>query len=263
MARLSEKKLQELRTKGIRAYQKYIDATHTGSKRSQSYWRNRIFEYEEQLRISANRRIESVRKNKIPDSFISKTLDYIQGQRAERLFQDKPYFEKDKYHSPLSVTEAYESLLSESELLSKRYIRSKDAFADFVHEKIIPNVNLQTYFDSTADPTKKLTKEEREQLEAKMVEFWKWRQLNPVHEMFRVYPPSPPELKHSVGTMMVDLWNSEKIEKDMLNRYFQHFQDYLEAEKEGRDAGWSRSELIKQLDDLYWDKLGKVRYDKH
>ena len=63
--------------------------------------------------------------------------------------------------------------------------------------------------------------------------------------------------------MMVDLWNSDKIEKDMLNRYFQHFQDYLDAEKEGREAGWSRSELIEQLDELYWDRLGKRRYDKH
>lgn len=164
------------------------------------------------------------------------------------------YFEKDKYHAPLSVTEAYESLLSEFELLSKKYIRSKDTFSQFVREKIIPNVNLETYAD--AEGNHPMTEE-------KFIEFWKWRQLNPVHEMFRIYPPSPPELKHSVGTMMVDLWNSDKIEKEMLNRYFQHFQDYLDAEKEGRDAGWSRSELIKQLDDLYWDKLGKARYDKH
>lgn len=265
MARRSKnywkKKSEEL----IRAYQKFSEIRVTGTQRQRTYWRHRIEAIEEEARVQANRRYGKVMKQGLGNDmgWWDKIQSYIRTQASHH---PDAYNAGQRLISPNTVDEAYEtaqtalhflSLSTSTETGVKKAILAikNEVYNDFELAGVI-KLSDQELKNKGIDPK---SVDMRFQISDKdFLKFWKWRQMNPVHEFFKLYPPSPPELRGSVGTMVVDLWNSSEINKKMLTDYFAEYQRYLETQNEDWSEGIPTSTLIERLDKLY-ESIGKRR----
>lgn len=226
-----------------RAYTNYQKYRKLDNERLIKYWSTRLKNLEEPLRLEANKRLETVLKQGIGESmgWYDKILSYIDKDNyVETPFGTEAKISgKKKVSAPQTVLEAYEN--AEAEL---QFLRLETSTTSGVR-KVLRNINKTAY-------------EEFGMTNKEFYQFWKWRQQNPVHEFFKLFPPSPPELRGSVGTMVVDLWNSEEMKKSMMEDYFAEYQRYLETQNDATPEGIPTSTLIKRLDELY-ESIGKRR----
>lgn len=238
MARRSKKYWKGKSEELIRAYQKFSEIRVTGSKRQQTYWRHRIEAIEEEARIQANKQYGKVLKQGLGNDmgWWDKIESYI---RAQGAVHPESSNAGRRLISPNTVDEAYETAQ-----VALHFINLSTSTPTGVL-KALSKIKEEAYFDFDMS-------------DKEFLGFWKWRQLNPVHEFFKLFPPSPPELRGSVGTMVVDLWNSSEINRQMMTDYFAEYQRYLETQDEDWAEGIPTSTLISRLDDLY-ESIGKRR----
>lgn len=219
-------------------HNKYREALRTRNKRMMTYWTNRLLKLEEPLRLEANKRLRAVLKQGIGEKMglYDNILNYIREQQTMRDSDIRHLF------LPQDADEANKNIL-----FAAKFIRSASSTPEGVI-KIIKRIREESPYYSNMDMS-----------ENDFIKFWKWRQLNPVHEFFKIFPPSPPELAGSVGTMVIDLWNSGEIQRKMLEDYFTEFQRFLDTQDEDWQEGIPPSILKQRLDKMYEETFHERR----
>lgn len=249
MASYSKANLEKIHQEVENYIDEWTAARSAGDTATQSSIEDKIYSIEKRLRNVSNRRLKEQVKLDIgiQIGWFDNILKYIEGQHFQEFFDTGIEKKRSPYRliAPRSFAEAQESILAEMQFLRLKASTWKGAIAAF--EEIKERAYIPDSIKGNDDA---------------FISYWAWRQRNPVHEFFKLYPPSPPELRSSVGTMAVDIWNSAEVEKSMINALFDEYQKYLDAEKEGfpeGHAGLSSTELVAELDRIYEEKLHRAR----
>lgn len=186
-----------------------------------------LLKLERNLRQSTNMRLNYLKQQGIGFSmgWYDKLLEKIEQTSGDGSTQ---------LSKPTSIYEAYENIQ-----LELSFLRLKVSTTQGVRE-VIERIRQEAY----PEYKEKFTEEE-------FFEFWKWRQLNPIQEFFKIYPPSPPELRGSVGTMVIDLYNEGEVTRNMVEELITRWNRYKSNQATYIKKSLTTSELIGELDKLY------------